>query len=79
MEKRRNSFENDFSSPYNSEPIQDNVLNHTFNSINYNSLILEPSQTILENRIKKSDKSIKRLNSLDFFKKIPKKKFQIYV
>ena len=74
MEKRRNSFENDFSSSYNLEPIQDNVLNHTFNSINYNSLILEPSQTILENRIKKSDKSIKRLNSLDFFKNIPKKK-----
>ena len=70
--KRRNSFETDFSSIL--EPIPKNDFTKTFNDMNHITLEKEASETILENHLRKSDKSIKRLNSLHILNKIPKKK-----
>jgi len=70
--KRRNSYEADFS--FALEPIVKNDITLTFNNMNHMTLEKEASETILEKNLRKSDKSIKRLNSLHILNNIPKKK-----
>ena len=70
--KRRNSYEADFS--FALEPIVKNDITLTFNDMNHMTLEKEASETILEKNLRKSDKSIKRLNSLHILNNIPKKK-----
>ena len=69
--KRRYSFENDFQIPTFEIIKSDNIIK-TYDSFKHITLEKDVSETILENKIKNSNKAIKRLNSFNLLNDITK-------